>query len=213
MVNVLQALILTDEANLVLTPTYYATQIDAVNTFENPDIVISPLCPWFLSNMPGGDPLEGSPNFMNTDCLDPLPAARSDEEMQEEIIKRIKDFNMTIVAYGNPKTLHSWVKAAPPGRVIPGIGIDTNMSVDAFRDSLANGFYKVVAEVAHQYQGLSPSDPVFEPYFSVAEELNIPVGIHMGTGGNGMANITQPNFGASLESPFLLEDLLARHRD
>lgn len=177
----------------------------------NPDNEMAPLCPWFLSDMPGGDPIEGTPNFMNTDCLDPLPAARSNEEMQEEIINRIKDFNMTIVAYGDAEILHNWVKAAPSGRVIPGIGIDTTMSVDAFRDSLASGFYKVVAEVAPQYQGLSPSDPVYEPYFAVAEELNIPVGIHMGTGGNGMANITQPNYRASLGSPFLLEDLLARH--
>jgi hypothetical protein len=85
------------------------------------------------------------------------------------------------------------------------------MTVEAFRDSLTNGFYKVMAEVAPQYQGMSPSDPSLDPYFAVAEELNVPVGIHMGTGGNGMANITQPKFRASLGNPLLLEDLLARH--
>ena len=45
-----------------------------------------------------------------------------------------------------------------------------------------------MAEVAPQYQGKSPSDMSFDPYFAVAEELNIPAGIHMGTGGNGMAS-------------------------
>jgi predicted TIM-barrel fold metal-dependent hydrolase len=33
-----------------------------------------------------------------------------------------------------------------------------------------------------------------DPYYAVAEELNIPVGIHMGTGGNGQANLTNANY-------------------
>jgi len=173
----------------------------------------SPMCPWFLTSMPGGDPNEAPSMFMNLDCVDPLQPAENDEDMQNEVIRRINDFNMTMVAFGDPEILHNWVEAAPPGRIIPGIGISNaaEMTVEAFRDSLSNGFYKVMAEVAPQYQGLSPSDPSLDPYFAVAEELNIPVGIHMGTGGNGMANITQPKYRASLGDPFLLEDLLARH--
>ena len=173
----------------------------------------SPMCPWFLSNMPGSDPNDPPPSFSNLDCVDPLMPAGSDEEMQEEVIRRIRDFNMTMVAFGDAEVLRNWVKAAPPGRIIPGIGVSnaTTMTVEAFRDSLTNGFYKVMAEVAPQYQGMSPSDPSLDPYFAVAEELNVPVGIHMGTGGNGMANITQPKFRSSLGNPYLLEDLLARH--
>jgi predicted TIM-barrel fold metal-dependent hydrolase len=173
----------------------------------------SSMCPWFLTSMPGGDPNEAPDMFMNLGCVDPLQPAKSDEDMQNEVIRRIKDFNMTMVAFGDPGILHRWVAAAPPGRIIPGIGISNaaEMTVEAFRDSLSSGFYKVMAEVAPQYQGLSPSDPSLEPYFAVAEELNIPVGIHMGTGGNGMANLTQPKYRASLGDPFLLEDLLSRH--
>lgn len=173
----------------------------------------SSMCPWFLTSMPGGDPNETPDMFMNLGCVDPLQPAKSDEDMQNEVIRRIKDFNMTMVAFGDPGILHRWVDAAPPGRIIPGIGISSaaEMTVEAFRDSLSSGFYKVMAEVAPQYQGLSPADPSLEPYFAVAEELNVPVGIHMGTGGNGMANITQPKYRASLGDPFLLEDLLARH--
>ena len=173
----------------------------------------SPMCPWFLSNMPGADPLQAPPSFQNLDCVDPLMPATSDEEMQDEVIKRIRKFNMTMVAFGDAGVLHSWVKAAPPGRIIPGIGISdaASMTVEAFRDSLTNGFYKVMAEVAPQYQGMSPSDPSLDPYFAVAEELNVPVGIHMGTGGNGMANVQGSKFRASMGNPYLLEDLLARH--
>jgi hypothetical protein len=163
--------------------------------------------------MPGSDPLSQENNFMSVDCVDPLMPAESDQDMQDEVMKRINDFNMTMVAFGDAEILHKWVNAAPKGRIIPGIGISNakEMTVEAFRDSLTNGFYKVMAEVAPQYQGISPADPSLDPYFAIAEELNIPVGIHMGTGGNGSANLSQPSYRASMGDPFLLEDLLARH--
>ena len=48
-------------------------------------------------------------------------------------------------------------------------------------------------------------------YFALAEELDIPVAIHMGTGGSGRANIGMPKFRGSMGNPLLLEELLARH--
>ena len=29
------------------------------------------MCPWFLSNMPGGDPNQPPPSFISTDCATP----------------------------------------------------------------------------------------------------------------------------------------------
>ncbi len=170
------------------------------------------MCPWFLKDMPGADPNQPAPRFINTDCAHPLKAAKTDQEMQDKVMETMKRLNMTVIAYGDAGILRKWQKAAP-GRVIPGIGVSNpkEMSVKAFSDSLSSGFYKVMGEVAPQYQGLSPSDTSLDKYFAVAEQLNIPVGIHMGTGGNGMANITSPKYRASLGNPFLLEDLLARH--
>ncbi len=171
------------------------------------------MCPWFLSNMPGGDPNEKMTFSFSGDCANPLKAAQSDAELQAAVLETMERLNMTLVAFSNAEVLHKWYKAAPKGRIIPGIGVSSSkeMTVQAFKDSLSNGFYKVMSEVAPQYQGMSPSDMSLDAYFAVAEELNIPVGIHMGTGGNGMANITQPKFRASLGNPLLLEDLLARH--
>lgn len=170
------------------------------------------MCPWFLKDMPGSDPNQPPPKFINTDCASPLKAAKTDQEMQDAIIATMKRLNMTIIAYGDPTIIRKWQKAAP-GRVIPGIGVSNpkDITPKAFQDSLSSGFYKVMGEVAPQYQGLSPSDPSLDEYFAIAEKLNIPVGIHMGTGGNGMANITSPKYRASLGNPFLLEDMLAKH--
>jgi hypothetical protein len=161
-----------------------------------------PMCPWFLSDMPGADPLDTTPfSFQNTDCLDPWPAAQSDEEMKNEIVKRIKELNMTMIAFGDAGVMRSWMKEVPEGRIIPGISY-RNLTVDQFRDSLESGIYKVFAET-----GMDTPDE----YLAVAEELNIPVGIHSGTGGNGSANISNPNYRASSMDPFRLEDILARH--
>jgi len=171
------------------------------------------MCPWFLSDMPGGDPNQPPPNLNNTDCADPLKAANSDQEFQDALIATMNRLNITIIASGDATIIRNWQKAAAPGRVIPSIGISSSeeMSVVAFTDSLSSGFYKVMGEVAPQYEGMSPSDASQDAYFGAAEKLNIPVGIHMGTGGNGMANIMSPKFRASLGNPLLLEDLLAKH--
>ncbi|MHA8053871.1 amidohydrolase family protein [Aquirufa sp. Wall-65K1] len=178
----------------------------------NPNFA-SDMSPWFLSNMPGTDPNEPTPKFLNAEGAIMLKAAKSDQEFQEELMKTMKRLNMTIVASGDPQVIRNWKKAAAPDRVIPSIGFNSanGISVQAFEDSLKTGFYKVVGEVGLQYQGLSPSDPSVDKYFEVAERLNVPVAIHMGTGGNGMANLTSPKYRASLGNPLLLEDLLARH--
>jgi predicted TIM-barrel fold metal-dependent hydrolase len=173
---------------------------------------MAPLCPWFLRDMPGSDPNSPPPSFLSTGCAIPLQPARSDKEMQDSIMATMKRLNMTMVVYGDAGIIRNWKKVAGD-RIIPGIGVSSpnDMTVMAFTDSLSSGFYKVMGEVAPQYQGLSPSDMSLDAYFAAAEKLNIPVGIHMGTGGNGMANLTSPKYRASMGNPLLLEDLLARH--
>jgi hypothetical protein len=80
-----------------------------------------------------------------------------------------------------------------------------------------------LGEITTQYLGLAPSDSKMEPYFALAEELDIPVAIHMGLGPPGPTYSSAqfdgawcedpcaPNFRASLSDPMLLEDVLIRH--
>ena len=107
----------------------------------------------------------------------PLKAARTDKEFQDSLMATMKRLNMTIVVSGDASVIRNWQKAAEPGRVIPSIGISSSkeMTVVAFTDSLSSGFYKVMGEVAPQYQGMSPSDTSLDAYFAAAEKLNIPV--------------------------------------
>jgi predicted TIM-barrel fold metal-dependent hydrolase len=109
-----------------------------------------------------------------------------------------------------------WRDAAP-GRVIPGTSFNEGMTpgkrvaLDVLRKDFTQDGFKVMGEIGLQYEGLSPSDPSVDQYFALAEELDIPIAIHMGTGGSGRANIAMPKFRGSMGNPLLLEELLARH--
>jgi predicted TIM-barrel fold metal-dependent hydrolase len=172
-------------------------------------------CLWFLEEMPGTDPKNAatfSYSGLPTDCVDPVKYATSDADLKAQFIETLERLNITAVTFGNTDVLYSWKNAAP-NRIIPGIGVSApgDITVQAMQDSLSSGFYKVMSECAPQYQGVSPSDMSLDAYFAVAEKLDIPVGIHMGTGGNGSANIRGSKFRAAMGNPLELEDLLHRH--
>jgi predicted TIM-barrel fold metal-dependent hydrolase len=74
------------------------------------------------------------------------------------------------------------------------------------RQKYAEGFYAGMGEIATQLTGIAPNDPKLEPYFALAEELNLPTLIH--TEGIGPY---LPGFRSAAGSPLLLEDVLVRH--
>jgi len=176
---------------------------------------IAPMCP----NTPGfaaSDPKEKEAPFgwVKTDCTPMLAPAKPGEYMKD-VVAEMNRLNVTAVVFGDPKSVEKWKQAAPD-RVIPGTSFSNGMQASRvplaeLREDFTKGGFKVMGEIGLQYEGLSPSDPSVDQYFALAEELDIPVAIHMGTGGSGRANITSPKFRGSMGNPLLLEDLLARH--
>ena len=176
-----------------------------------------PMCP-FNPQFLAADPKvpAASSGWAQQNCTNALPASQSPEEYLRDVAAEFERYNVTAVVMGDPESVRKW-QAAAPGRVIPATGFELGMSdgkyvpLDKLRQSYTKDGFKVMAEVGLQYQGISPSDPSVDAYFALAEELDIPVGIHMGTGGSGRANISMPKFRGSMGNPLLLEDLLARH--
>jgi predicted TIM-barrel fold metal-dependent hydrolase len=85
--------------------------------------------------------------------------------------------NVTAVVFGNPASVKKW-KDAAPNRVIPGTGFEKGndrISLDELRKDFTSGGMKVMGEISLQYGGISPSDPAYDKYFALAEELDIPV--------------------------------------
>ena len=52
---------------------------------------------------------------------------------------------------------------------------------------LKAGRIKAFSELSPQYLGMSPADSRIEPYWELAEQFDVPVGIHMGPGPPGIA--------------------------
>src|SRR3954452_21663470 len=175
-----------------------------------------PMCP----NTPkftASDPAtkEARSGWVQDECTPKLyPAAKS--EYIKDVVAEMERLNVTAVVFGDPASVQKW-KAAVPKRVIPGTsfakgrGPDSRISVDEVRNNFKENGFKVMGEIGLQYEGLSPSDPSVDQYFALAEELDVPVAIHMGTGGSGRANLSMPKFRGSKGDPLLMEELLARH--
>jgi len=181
-------------------------------------------------SFPGGGMCPNTPRFLASDpatkeapsgwdaqdgCTPRLyPAARG--QYIKDVVAEMERLNVTAVVFGDPASVKKWQDAAP-GRVIPGTSFNEGMTpgkrvaLDQLRKSFTTDGFKVMGEIGLQYEGLSPSDPSVDQFFALAEELDIPVAIHMGTGGSGRANIGMRKFRGSMGDPLLLEDLLARH--
>ena len=113
---------------------------------------------------------------------------------------------------GDYEAVLRWKQAAPD-QVIVGYSFDDPEKVDlAFlRKEKAAGRLDALGEVASQYEGIAPNDPRMEPIYALAEELDLPLALHLHPGPPGSAFIGYPKMRPSHGDPVLLEDVLVRH--
>jgi predicted TIM-barrel fold metal-dependent hydrolase len=147
------------------------------------------------------------------------PAPATAEAHMRETLAAMDKYNVVAAIVSGPlEAVEQWRQAAPQ-RILasplfgrPGIDNSGNAlpAIDALRELYRTRRLAAMAEVTAQYEGLSPSDPALDPYFAIAEELDIPVGIHTGTSFPGTPYRGSPRFRLALGNPLLLEDLLVR---
>jgi uncharacterized protein len=181
-----------------------------------------PMCTPF-EVMPRWDPAqpvdEGMTFHKMPPCSKPIPAARTDEQVMQDTLALMNKRNIIGMVSGEPEMMAVW-KAASPNRIIVGsdlrISATSNPHVairtpDELRALHARGLLQVLGEVMAQYEGITPSDARLEPYWALAESLDIPVGIHIGPGGPGDPYRGSPGYRARNSSALGLEDVLVRH--
>jgi hypothetical protein len=147
------------------------------------------------------------------DCDDPIWSPASDDEIMNETFKIMERRNVIGVTSGPLTKIYESENEA---RIIPGLMFNLAYNpppVDSLRKWFTNGDYKVFGEITNQYAGIAPNDARFEPYLQLAEELDIPVGIHMGPGPPGVAYVNRPGYRGRLHDPLLLEEVLIKHPD
>jgi predicted TIM-barrel fold metal-dependent hydrolase len=113
---------------------------------------------------------------------------------------------------GDYEAVLRWKQAAPD-QVIVGYSFDDPEKVDLgfLRQEKAAGRLDAIGEVGSQYEGIPPNDPRMEPIYALAEELDLPLGLHVHPGPPGATSMGYPKIRPALGDPLLLEDVLMRH--
>jgi predicted TIM-barrel fold metal-dependent hydrolase len=172
--------------------------------------------------MPRSDNKEGvyeGMAFNRQPCAEPIPAASSDQQVMGDTLAAMRTFNIYGVVSGEPAPLARWM-AAEPRRIMP--AVDYRLpgtrgsrhvqarSINDLRRLHAEGKLRVIGEIMAQYEGVSLDDPRMEPLWALAEELDVPVAIHMGPGEPGQP-YSGGGYRVALGDPLLLEPVLIRH--
>jgi len=81
---------------------------------------------------------------------------------------------------------------AYPGHIVAGAGVrgsaDTPLpDLSVLREGFKDGRIRVLGELTSQYAGLTLDDPKYASYLALAEEFDVPVGLHTGAMPPGMS--------------------------
>ena len=148
----------------------------------------------------------------NPNCENPIWSPENYEKYLARIKNQLKKKNVIAVASGNITELTAY-DSIFGDKIIPSlkfrIGRD-DFSADSLNSILTKYNITLLGEVSNQYNGIAPNDTIMYPYYKIAEELDIAVSIHMGSGAPGTPYLFSPDYLASYSNPLLLEDILKK---
>ena len=152
--------------------------------------------------------------FKTPACADPIWSPVTDDALMNQTLAIAERRNIIGVLSGPAARVAAWVRANPR-RFIRGVTFqlgdtDTPSPAD-LRAMHARGEIQVLGEVTNQYAGILPDDPRMEPYWALADELDIPVGIHIGTGPPGAVYLGAAGYRARMHSALTIEEVLVKH--
>lgn len=153
--------------------------------------------------------LAGRPNPF-TGVVEP---ARTAAESLDTALREMERCGIVLAfASGDYETARQRQLQAPDKlRIAYSVQVPTAEDLDRIRRAHAEGRIAMIGEVSSQYAGVRPDDPRMEPLWALAEELDIPVGLHIGPAQRGIAYGRAPAYRASDSNPLLLEPVLLRH--
>ena len=167
-------------------------------------------------NFPWVDPKDSTADFVT--CIGPtIQAGATDDEVIRRTVAVMAEYNVTGVisapsraAVSAVDRLKPWQSAAPD-RVIPGVWSNGSVPLESIRTWAKEGRIRVLGELTFQYTGYRFADALPEQHFALAEELDLPVGLHVGPGAPGEAYFLSARYRAELGRPLSLEESLLRH--
>lgn len=175
-----------------------------------------PACPGDQQALaPTLDPRDALDAAALANCDHPIFAAKDDADLRDRTLAALRRHDVRrAMVEGAVERVDDWRRVAGGDTLMPGVAFGTrdDPGLDALRRLHAQGRLAVLGEVYIQYRGHRVDDPRYAPYFALAEELDIPVAVHLGEGPPATAHFPgYDTYRAILGSPFLLEEVLRRH--
>ena len=138
------------------------------------------------------------------------------DEALREGLEVVRKYNILAITSGpTPELVDQWV-AADPQHFVPALQVGNARSdrayINMIRERANSGKLRVLGEIALQYEGISPDDPIYDTYFGLANELDIPIAIHLGPGPITVFDV-RPGYRVAAGDPILLEPVLQRYPD
>ena len=152
----------------------------------------------------------------NPRCDNPVWSPTTDSAMLAQTLEVLERRNIFALVSGERELVTRWLTAAPhrlTASLAVGGGANGTISpaIEKAREAFASGQFKAMGEVGTQYAGILPTDERLAAYWEMAESLDIPVGIHVGTGPPGVIYMGASGYRARMHSPLVMEEVLVKH--
>ena len=150
------------------------------------------------------NPATGKPTTANTDA-----------ERERLTLERMRQHNVVLGLVSGPDPAMASMRKEGGDAIWAGAFLDDGRTPlpppEVLREAFERGDLQVIGEIGAQYHGMDPGEDWFEPYMALAEEFDVPVGIHTGLAPPGTPYGCCPGFTVALGNPVLLEPMLKRH--
>ncbi|MDJ0751873.1 MAG: amidohydrolase family protein [Ardenticatenaceae bacterium] len=151
-----------------------------------------------------------------------IPEARTNAEAIEAYMAEMDRFNIVLAVGSGEMEMVEAMQLSAADRFLAGTEfprfttpvnkrLEQWPNIDELRRLYESDKLQIMGEITAQYAGLPPNDPKLEPYFALAEELDIPVCFHTGFGPPMSPYMGDPDFRMRYGNPLLLEDVLVKH--
>ena len=151
-----------------------------------------------------------------------VPDARTDLDAIDAYLAEMDRHNIVLAVGSGELEMVTMMHAQADDRFLGGIEfprytapVNNRLTewpdLNELRQLFESGQLQVMGEVTAQYAGVAPNDPKLEPYYALAEELDVPFCLHTGFGPPNSPYMGDPDFRMRYGNPLLLEDVLVQH--
>jgi predicted TIM-barrel fold metal-dependent hydrolase len=138
---------------------------------------------------------------------------KSEDELEKATRRALDRYGVVRAVLSGPIDLVQRWRHDDPNRFTPGVSTDwvSETRPDSVAALVRRGQVAVLGEITAQYAGVAPDDPKLESLWALAEQYDLPVGIHIGPSTPGAAYRGYPSFRMDLSNALLLDKVLLRH--